>query len=161
MFLAKQTTFIRQDLSLVYSIAETYPNFVRFFRSGSRALRQGKDSLQVEIHGALFGFPISWQGDGLKRQDRYIRFIQTRGLLKGLVAGWSFLSVGSDTKVTIMTYFNKGWLTPLGERYFGKYVVEKVSRGILQELKAQSELEQKFSQGDSFLKKRNALSEMV
>ena len=140
MYITKRSIVIDRELKNVYEVAETYPTFVGFFLEGTRILDKSDDHLKVEVHNRLFGFRTHWQGEGVKRQYRNIRFRQTQGLLTNLLARWSFLPVGKKTKVTIMTRFSKWWLTPLGEQYFGKFIVEKVTQGILEELKLKSEI---------------------
>ena len=140
MYLGKQSILIERAVEDVYRMAEKYPTFVRFFLEGSRILEESESSMKVRVRSRLpGGMQTSWEGTGVKVPHRFLRFQQTQGLLKGLVASWSFVPMDMGTKVTIMTRFTKRWLTPLGERLFGKYVVETTTQRILGELKAASE----------------------
>ena len=140
MYIGKRSIIINRDLPSVYKMAETYPGFVNFFLQGSRILKSDDRELRVEVHSRLLFFKTSWRGEGVKRNCRFIRFRQTQGLLKGLIARWSFLPTEAGvTKVRIMTHFKKLWFTPIGERYFGKYIVEITTQKILNALKIKSE----------------------
>lgn len=136
MYLGKRSILLEQTVQDVYRMAETYPTFVRFFLEGSCILEQSERSMRVKVYSCLLGrVRTSWEGIGVKVPYRFLRFQQTQGLLNGLIARWSFVSTGRGTRVTIMTRFTKRWLTPLGERWFGKYIVEPTTQRILEELK--------------------------
>ena len=140
MYMGKRSIFIERTIQDVYHIAEKYPTFVRFFLEGSRILEESEHSVRVRVKNRLpGGMQTSWEGAGVKVPYRFFRFQQTEGLLKGLVARWSFVPCGSRTKVTIMTRFTKRWFSPLGERLFGRYLVEPTTQRILEELKTASE----------------------
>lgn len=140
MYIGKQSAKINRDVERVYKVAATYPSFVSFFLKGSRVLFGDDKKLFVEVHSKLFGLRTTWYGEGVKAPFKVIQFIQTKGLFKGLRARWSFISKEpNETKVTICTSFRKPYLTPLGERLVGNFVVEKITAKILTELKRHSE----------------------
>lgn len=140
MYIGKQSVNISKRRERVYEVALTYPTFVRFFLNGSRVLSEDDKKILVEVHSKLFGRSTSWQGEGIKVPLKTIRFIQTKGMFKGLRARWSFVpKSSSETKVTICTSFKKRFLTSFGERLVGTLVVEKTTARILRELKRQVE----------------------
>ena len=141
MYIGKQGIEIECSRSTVFRVAKSYPTFVRFFLEGSRILAEDNDTLYVEVHSRLLGLKTSWRGEGKKIPEKAIRFTQTKGLFRGLVARWSFIEKSpSLTKVRICTAFDKGFLTSFGERVLGKHLVERVTAKLLSELKFKSEL---------------------
>jgi len=140
MYIGKKAITISRSRARVYSVATTYPKFVSFFLNGSRVLLEDDVKLLVEVHNRLVGLRISWQGEGVKSQNRCIQFTQTKGLFKGLRARWSFVSKpDGQTKVTICTSFQKPLFTPVGEMILGRFLVECVTEKILRELKRKAE----------------------
>lgn len=140
MYIGKQKITIKQSVDRVYNVAKTYPSFVSFFLRGSKILSEDERTIFVEVHSRLLGLRTSWRGEGVKLPCKYIRFTQTKGLFQGLIARWSFVADGRDsTRVSICTSFRKPFLTPIGERVLGTFIVEKVTGRILSELKRQSE----------------------
>lgn len=136
MYKGEQSIIIDSSIQAAYEVAETYPYFVSFFKKTSKALFQDEKQLNVEVHSHLFKiFPITWQGEGIKEKNKAMHFKQTKGLFKGLIADWSFEEINGKTKVNITTIFTKSCLTKLGEKYIGQLIIEKVTRGILTELK--------------------------
>lgn len=143
MYIGKSSIRINGGRPAVYKVATTYPNFVSFFLEGSRRLLQDESTIQVEVHSKLLGLKTKWQGVGQKRFARSIRFIQTQGLFKGLTARWSFVGIGKEeTKVSICTSFRKPLLSPLGELLVGRFLVERITSKILNELQRQCEIDQ-------------------
>jgi len=140
MYIGKRSIRINRPANEVYHVAKTYPRFVSFFLKESRILSEDEKKLLVEVHSVLFGQPTMWHGEGIKKPPKSIQFTQIKGLFKGLKARWSFVSSDSnETKVTICTSFKKRFLTPLGERLLGVFVVEKTTARILEELKKRTE----------------------
>ncbi len=97
--------------------------------------------MEFEIASSLLGFPITWIGKGLKKPYSQIKFIQLKGLLKGLQAKWYFEGFPGVTKVTIVTQYK------LDIPVFGKFLehllllkVRRTTRAILSDLKLVSEL---------------------
>lgn len=142
MYIGKQSIQINRAPERVYEIAETYPKFVSFFLDGSKILSSDDRNLLVEVHSRLLGLKTSWKGKGIKVPKRSIRFTQTEGLFRGLTARWSFVPRSdSETRVTICTSFRKRFLSPIGESFVGRFIVEKVTARLLRELKERSEAE--------------------
>ncbi len=138
----QKTKIPNRKINRVYKIAETYPCFVSFFSSDSRIIRSTDEEMQVEVYTKLLGlFPTKWTGLGKKVRHRQITFTQTQGLFKGLTAIWSFQEVPDGTEVSIETSFSKPKIGILGEWVLGRFLVEKTTRKILQELKNKASLD--------------------
>lgn len=135
-----ESIIVNAELKRVFHVAENYPTFVRSFRE-SRILSRNEKFVTFEIVSSLLGFPIRWVGKGLKKPFSSIKFIQLKGLLRGLQAQWFFEEFPGVTKVTIITNFRVK--VPL----LGKFLeftlankVRKTTRAILADLKLISEI---------------------
>ena len=140
MFTGSESITIQRPRPEVYRTAERYPLFATFFRS-REILAQSEDELVVRVGSTLWGYPTTWVGRGQKTRNESIEFVQTDGLLKGLVALWRFEDSGSSTKVTIAFHFS---LAIPGISYglewlIGSYKVKHTVRMILLALKEASE----------------------
>lgn len=135
MFSGVQVLWVPAPKEQVYELAITYPTFVRFFKSGSRIVKQSKKGMIVIVEANLLGIvPSKWIGRGSKEPTDTIRFTQTHGLFKGLKAIWSFSTKSTGTEISIQTTFSKPRLGIFIERILGKFVVEKTTQKILQEI---------------------------
>lgn len=131
---------IRRARPEVYRIAERYPLFATFFRS-REILAQSEQELVVRVGSTLWGYPTTWIGRGKKIKNESIEFVQTDGLLKGLVALWKLEDTGSSTKVTIAFHFNLA-IPAIGhalEWLIGTYKVKRTVRLILLAMKKECE----------------------
>ena len=137
MYVGTQAIWLPANKNQVYEVAKTYPSFVRFFFRDSRIVRQSDQRLLVQICTKLFGiFPTRWYGRGVKERNQSIRFTQSKGLFKGLIAVWTFEEASNGTRVSICTRFAKPKIGTLGEWFLGKFVVERTTRKILSELQS-------------------------
>lgn len=140
MFTCQDSITIDRTRGHVFRIAETYPHFVRFYKSGE-ILHQDDENITVKVGASFFGVPTSWIGEGKKRRFETIEFTQTQGLFKGLVALWTFRDAGQSTTVSIKINFS--FDVPIAGRFLehllGKKMVAKTIAGILKELKRESE----------------------
>ena len=140
MFSSSESVLVNRDRKHVYSVAETYPQFARFFRFGE-ILKQNDHEMIVKIGSTICGLHTSWVGHGKKIKFESIEFVQTEGLLKGLVAVWKFQDHDKSTEVTISSSFNLK--VPLAgeplEWLLGTFKVRKTVRMILEALKKEAE----------------------
>lgn len=137
MYTGTQSIWIPANKNQVYDVAKTYPSFVRFFFRDSRIIRQSNQRLLVKISTKLLGlFPTRWYGKGVKNNNQSIRFTQSKGLFKGLTAVWTFNEENNGTVVSIRTQFTQPKIGTWGERFLGKFVIEKTTRKILSELQS-------------------------
>ena len=135
MFQGTESIWLPFEPKQTYLVAETYPTFVRFFLKGSKIIEQNDLYMVVEVHARLLNFlPSRWKGEGEKVPFQRINFTQTEGLFKGLKAEWLFEEAGNGTQVSIKTRFEKPNIGSFGEWLLGKFVVERTTRKILQEL---------------------------
>lgn len=140
MFKSSESLLVHRDRKRVYGVAETYPNFAEFFRERV-TLKNNDQEMIVKIGSTLFGIPTSWVGYGKKKQFESIEFIQTEGLLKGLIAVWRFRDHHAGTEVTINSSFSLN-IPVLGkplEWFIGTLKVKKTVRMILKALKKEAE----------------------
>ena len=140
MFIGIQSIAILANQKEVFSIAETYPNFVGFFLPQSQIIKQSDNYVEVKVCSKLFGFyRTEWLGRGIKKPHYEIFFEQTEGPFKGLTAVWAFEEYADITQATITTTFSKPNLGKFFEYCLGKLVVEKTTGKILKELKNKAE----------------------
>jgi ribosome-associated toxin RatA of RatAB toxin-antitoxin module len=140
MFTGAESIVIRRPRAEVYRIAERYPLFATFYRS-REILAQSETEQVVKVGSTLWGYPTTWTGRGHKVKNESIEFVQTDGLLKGLVALWKFEEMESSTKVTIAIHFHLA-ISGIGyglEWLIGNYKVKPTVRMILLALKEVSE----------------------
>ena len=140
MFAGSESMIIRRVRPEVYRTAQGYPLFATFFRS-REIISQNENELVVRVGSTLWGYPTTWIGKGKKVKNESIEFVQTDGLLKGLVALWKFEDSGSSTKVTIAFHFDLA-IPGVGsglEWLIGNYKVKRTARMILLALKEASE----------------------
>lgn len=122
---------INSPIEKVYKTAETYPTFVKFYKI--KDIIESTDSkIVVNVGYGIFGFLFCWTGIGEKTKYNSIIYTQTKGLLKGMEAHWSFVPFGEKTKVNINTKIKKSF--PL-LNYFIKKRIKKITDGILFDLK--------------------------
>ena len=140
MFASSESVLVNKDRKHVYGVAETYPQFAKFFRLGE-TLKQNDKEMVVRIGSTICGFPTTWIGHGRKTKFETIEFVQTEGLLKGLVAVWKFEDKGGSTGVTISSRFalNVPVAGGLLEWLIGTFKVKKTVRMILEALKEEAE----------------------
>lgn len=141
MFDSQETIEIHRPKEHVFKVAESYPLFVRFFKS-REILHQDDRTMRVRIGSTILGLPTSWIGEGKKTRFESIEFLQTQGFFKGLVAKWTFMSLSpSASRVSIQFRFQMtvpvigGWL----ERTLVTLKVRPTVKGILAELKRTAE----------------------
>ena len=128
---------IHKDAQGVFKVAETYPLFVTFFNK-KIILQSSSAELNVRVGMNRYGINFVWEGIGRKEFPRRISFVQTKGLLKGLKAIWEFQQTGPGTcHASIHSEFTKKFpiIGSLVEGPLSKYLVEKTTVKILQELK--------------------------
>src|SRR5581483_897393 len=140
MFTCHDSIVINSKRENVFRVAETYPCFIRFYRYGE-ILYQDDETMRVKIGAKIFGIPTSWIGEGKKKKFETIEFIQTQGLFKGLIAIWRFKEAEESTILSINISF--GFRVPLIgkslENFLGEKMVTKTIKGILMEMKRESE----------------------
>jgi len=141
MYTCEESIIINKPRQYVFAVAETYPLFVTFYRS-REILFQDAQTMTVRIGSEILGMKTSWIGEGRKKRFESIEFTQTQGIFKGLLAVWNFEDRSSDvTSVTIHIRFslNLPMIGKFLEQFLGNVKVKKTIRGILMELKRESE----------------------
>ena len=136
-----ESIIVKVDRQHVFHIARTYPKFVRAFRKTKVLLDADKTNV-FEIYSSLLGMPVSWIGKGRRKAYSEIRFLQLKGLLRGLRAAWRFEVIPEGTRVTIRTEFKIR--TPIVGKILRRVFVNKVqttTRAILNDLKVAAESE--------------------
>jgi ribosome-associated toxin RatA of RatAB toxin-antitoxin module len=102
---------INAPVENVYKSAEKYPEFVSFY---DKKVTELNTSTYIKIHlGMKFLgiIPIRWTGEGTKERNKFICYVQTKGLLKGLQSKWIFTIIDENkTKVTISIIFSTNFL---------------------------------------------------
>jgi ribosome-associated toxin RatA of RatAB toxin-antitoxin module len=131
----ESSILIDSPIQKVYKTAETYPTFVKFYTIKS-IIENNDNRLVVDVGYRLFGFSIHWIGMGDKIKFHSINYVQTEGFLKGMRANWNFISEGNKTRVSIDIEIKKSILFL---NWFIKKRVQKISNGILQDLKDTTE----------------------
>lgn len=141
MIRLKSSLRICRPLEEVFKQAESYPAFVGFFHK--KETKSSSDSfLSVEVGMKRYGLTFEWAGEGVKTKNKSIDFTQTKGLLKGMKARWTFTPIHDhETEVAIEADFEMkipvaGFIL---ERAFSGLLVEKTTQRILSELKKVSE----------------------
>lgn len=135
MLETEKSTIINQNLEKVYAIAETYPEFVSFYKE-KKILFQDERILTVKMSASFYGVVLTWKGEGIKTKNKSIEFSQTQGLLKGLKAIWIFERLENNlTKVTIKTIINFNSIGKMFEKIIVNLLVSKTTSKILSSLK--------------------------
>lgn len=130
---------IETSLERAYETAENYPLFVEAFRRKEILYRDEKRA-RVKITNRLFGLPLSWEGKARKRRNQKIRWIQTRGLLRGLRADWLFIPYGEKaTEVSIRGRFRGSGLWGRVLDLLAPLLISRTTKRILQALKDATE----------------------
>jgi len=139
MLTCEGSVLIDAPHEVVYRMAEQYPTFVSRFRE-KRIVSQDEKQLIVQVSSSLLGIPIHWRGVGVKEPMRSITFTQTQGLLKGLLASWSFTPAhqGTEVKIRVQFAFPVPIFQVILEKVVGK-VVKRNLRIILESLKVAAE----------------------
>jgi ribosome-associated toxin RatA of RatAB toxin-antitoxin module len=140
MYNSVDSIVINKPREHVFRVAETYPCFISFYRSGE-ILYQDEKTIKVKISSEILGVPTSWIGDGKKKRFETIDYTQTQGFFKGLKAIWSFQELGESTIVSIDINFklNLPVIGSFVEHFMGTRKVSKTVKGILSELKREAE----------------------
>lgn len=93
------------SVSELFRMAVTYPLFVKAY-DVKEILSETPSELRVRMGRTIWGLPFRWEGTGQKKKDDWIHFTQTRGLLKGLTAEWTFREMAAySTRLQIVTRF--------------------------------------------------------
>lgn len=136
MFVSEKSIIIKGNLEKVYTIAETYPRFVPFYKK-KEVLFENQEKIIVRISSIFYGKELSWEGQGIKNKNKSIDFIQTKGLLRGLRATWVFEDLRDDrVKVSIKTQLNfHFFLGKIFEKILGNLLIPNTTTKILSSLK--------------------------
>lgn len=136
---AEHKISINVPLEKVYQTAETYPLFVESFQD-KRILSSNEEALRVRITNIFFNVPLTWEGEGKKKKNESISWIQTNGLLKGLRADWIFAPIeDSKTEVTIKGEFSAEGVTGIFLNFIAPALIAKATNRILKSLKLAAE----------------------
>lgn len=136
MFETESSIDIAGSLEKVYAIAETYPRFVPFYEI-KEILFEDEEKIIVKISSSFYGIKLTWEGEGLKNKNNSINFIQTKGLLKGLKARWTFEDLKDNTvKVSIRSQIDFiFFLGKIFEKFLGVLLIPNTLKRILYSLK--------------------------
>lgn len=127
MVSCSKSILVSKELKRVYEIAERYPNFVDYYERKEIIFSDEKCS-EVRITASFFGFPVTWEGKGVKERNKSISWMQSKGLLKGMRADWVFSEIDQGIRVSLTaTYESRIPLWgPIAEFLFIRKTVPKV-----------------------------------
>ena len=134
-----RTTQIDATLTHTYSVAEDYPLFVDSYKRKKIVYRDGKKSL-VRMTNLFFLLPLSWEGKGLRKKNEAIYWLQTKGLLKGLRATWTFEKCGRGrTEVRIVGRISGKGISGYILGFIAPLLISSATKKILRSLKDSAE----------------------